>query len=317
MRTLSLSLHQGISSALLYIGVCLAVLLLNPNATYATTLSPALQELEAQRGQTVEASVSVLNTSTADQTYYLDVMNFRASEDGDSPVFIPNDEDASGLVEWIQLASSSVTVPAGSSGDVLFSIVIPNDVASGGYYGALTVSNAPSDVIATNGAIVEAKTASLVLLTVLGETNRQAALLDFGQDDSSLRGFLQGEFSYRVQNQGNVHVLPKGTITFTDLFGRVIDQVDANETESRVLPGTTRRYTVSVDSRVQGWLQTISQQMRVFAFGPVTATLELDYGESVLTAETSFILIPWQLLLSVVGLLAVLWGAFMIGRKQR
>ncbi len=263
----------------------------------AASLSPALQEIEASRGEVVDRVLHVINTEEVPQTYYTGVLKFKASDETSSPSFIPYDEDHSGLPEWISLSVPQFQVPARSFVDVPFKIIVPMDVASGSYYAAVTISNAPSDVVASNGAIIEAKTASLILLTVKGETKLRAGLLDF---TSTLFGTktttIVGSYRYRVQNQGNVHFEPKGSIRFTDVFGRNLLEVDANALKSRVLPGTTRTYDVNVD-----------QSQKLLAIGPVTATLDLDYGgESRLQQSKTLWLISWPIISgSVVALLCV------------
>ena len=233
----------------------------------AASISPVLLEIEGSRGEVIDETIQIINTEETEQKYFTGVLKFEPSSDSSTPSFIPYNEDHSGLPEWIHFPISEIRIPARTRIDLPVQIVIPSDVSSGGYYAAITVSNAPSDVVASNGAIIEAKTAVLVILTIKGETRYEAGLLDFTSElFGTVSTSIAGKYEYRVQNQGNVHVQPKGTIRFTDVFGRNVLEVDANEVMGRVLPGTTRTYSVEVPDS------------RVIVLGPVIAELDLDYG---------------------------------------
>ncbi len=297
------------------------VAFLVPSAVLSASVLPSVLELEGDRSDLVSSSITIINPNDTDQTYFVDTMGFQADEDGQSPTFFEEEDEAQVLANWIRFNESQVVIPAHSQAEVPFEIFIPDSAQNSGHYAAITVSSAPYDVVASNGAIIEAKTAVLVLLSVGGvEMNAQAAILDLVEvGGKSMKSLPEGEFEFRVQNQGNVHVMPQGTLLLKDVFGRVLSSANINENEGRVLPGSTRTYSVSIESGVSGWLQTISEQMRLFSLGPVTAQLELEYaGNQRLSIELSaFTLVPWQLLSTLLGALVVLIGVFALGRRKR
>lgn len=278
----------------LFLSIYFVACVFMAGTAHATALAPSILEIEASQGEVAQQMFQIINTEAAEQVYYLGVLKFEASEDGSSPEFIPFDEDHEGLPEWIQFPVREVRVPSRTSVDVPFTISVPMDVVAGSYFAAVTVSKAPSDVVATNGAIIEAKTAVLVLLTVSGETRAQAQLLDFTSSKSSAS--LAGTYQFRIQNQGNVHIQPKGTVRFSDVLGRTILEVDANQDGSRVLPGSTRTFEVDV-----------SEEDAPFALGPVNATLAITYADGVsLKSTMTFWIVSWKVLGSLVGSLLVL-----------
>ncbi len=287
--------------------ICFVVLAWIPCAAFGATVAPALIEVSASRGETIESFFQVINASTTEQKYYLGVMKFEPTEGTGAPSFISYEKDRSGLPEWIDFQVNEFPVPANSKVDVPFTIAIPDDISSGGYYSALTVSNAPHDIVATNGAIVDAKTAVLVLLTVEGETNESAVLLDLVSDvEGKAVSSIKGEFVYRIQNQGNVHVRPEGVLRFKDVFGRQIYSQAVNEKQGRVLPSSTRTYKEEVDLGENSFLGALNFQMRTLLVGPVTAELDLKYGQQgQLFAKTSFWFVPWQLMISILILVIV------------
>jgi len=302
----------------IFVIACAGILLLTPLVSFGASISPSLIELEGTQEELLESSITIINADSADQTYYLDTIMFTANDETGSPQFISKDQEYSGLATWIEFSSDVVTVPAGSKGEVPFEVFVPDTADAGGYYAAITVSNAPEDVVATNGAIIEAKTAVLILLSIEGDTTVAAELLDFTQTEFASRSLVEGTYQYRIQNQGDVHILPTGSILLKDMFGRTLASVDANQAEGRVLPGTTRTYNVEIESSAQGWLETISAQMQSMAIGPISAVLSLEYGEEqTLNAQIdTFWIIPWQLLSTLIGILVLLMLAYRVGRRK-
>lgn len=266
----------------------------------AFSVAPATIELAGVRGETVEGTIRLINDSAAERTVYLSALKTASREDGSAPVFFPYEEDHSGLPEWV-VFPPSVRLSANTKTDITFSVVIPSDVASGGYYGAILFSDVPAPIVETNGATIQANVATLLLLTVEGETRIAAPLLDFTRYGNQAVSNVNDIFyRFRVQNQGNVHVAPLGVVRATDLFGRTIRQVDANPERSRVLPGVTRTFEGAFGTgKVCTFFECARLQFQTLAIGPIQVTLDATTGDSVLADSFTVWVFPWQALLSV------------------
>ncbi len=295
-------------------------ILLMPGMVSAASISPSLIESSIGRGGQAEETITIINTSSTEQTYYLDVIEFSATDTGGEPQFISTQDIEPEHLRWIVFPSDVITVPAASQGEIPLKISIPSSVGSGGYYAALTISPTPEELIASNGAVVEAKIAVLLLITVEGETTERAELLDFSSDNSDRwLSSLNLGMSYRIQNQGNVHVLPKGTVKVIDIFGRTILVQDANVTLGRVLPASTRTYKVGVsDGDSEGWYELINAQAKLGTMGPVTVRLDLTYGldDEVLSSSVRFWVVPWQLMVSITLLASAILGLYRLGGSR-
>lgn len=288
--------------------LCAAAVLWIPSFVSAFAVSPATLDLSASRGETVQQTVSVINNGAAEQTYYFGTMSFVPDETSGIPQFLSSDNDRSGLAGWIVFPVSNVAIPAGTKVDVPFEVTVPGDVESGTYYAAVTVSTAPSEIVASNGATIEAKTAVLVFLTVEGETVSKFALLDFtSPDEGGMESRLYVPYAFRVQNQGNVAFVPDATITLTDMFGRVVTRTNANGELARVLPETTRTFEGVLAGGPDGFWSVVRQQVSLFAIGPVTATLDLRAGDQAETTSFSFWMFPWQLIVTAAGAVLLAW----------
>ncbi|MFH1404850.1 MAG: hypothetical protein ABIH21_02010 [Patescibacteria group bacterium] len=270
-----------------------------PVGVKAIAVSPAIIELSANRAAVVESTFKLINTKNFEQTYYLKAINFEQNDDFGTPKFL-NDDKTTGLPSWVQFPYRQISVPASTKIDIPFNVIIPSDVEFGSYWGAVMVSDAPYEIVQTNGVSVSAKTAILVFLTIEGNTVKNAALLDFVSDDVGVfKTKVNTSFQYRLQNQGNVYLEPKGEVVAKDMFGRVLASVSANENANKLLPKSTRTYEGEIASD------------SMFVIGPVTISLNLNenVGEFPIIAEYSFWVVSW----GAVGIIALLFLLIVLG----
>ncbi|MEI6511464.1 MAG: hypothetical protein WCO25_05520 [Candidatus Uhrbacteria bacterium] len=285
---------------------CAVVLLWMPFRALAFAIAPATLDLSGKRGETIKDTIAVINNGSAEQTYYLGTLKFVPGETS-TPSFIPFETDHSGLPEWIAFPVKIVSIPANTKVDVPFTVTIPQDAASGTVYAAITVSTSPSQVVASNGATVEAKMASLLFVTVEGETVEKLALLDLSSSNAADGPFdLARQFVFRVQNQGNVASVPTGTITLTDALGRLVASQPINVEGGRVLPMTTRSFSGSIGPNPVGFVESVRSQIANFAIGPIHATLVIESGSQALTKSFSYWTFPLHLLLTAAMAVVIL-----------
>ncbi|TAK04249.1 hypothetical protein EPO34_03850 [Patescibacteria group bacterium] len=270
--------------------------MLTPVAARAFSVSPAIIDLSATRGTVASTSITITNADAREKTYYLQAIAFEPREDADAPRFLPREEGTAGLSEWISI-EDRVRVPAGGKLTVPVKAAVPMDALPGTHYAAITVSDAPYDVVASQGAPIQARVAVLLFLTVEGGTAK-AALLDFLPDPAgAIRENTSHRYALRIQNQGDVVVIPVGTVETRDLFGRVVASAQVNGEGKRVVPGSTRTFEVIVPEKG-------------LALGPVTATLKLTYAsdQPALSSSDSFWVFPWPVVIlsAFVGLMGLM-----------
>ncbi|MFH1253365.1 MAG: hypothetical protein V1664_03485 [Candidatus Uhrbacteria bacterium] len=285
---------------------------------FAIGIAPATIELTGDPGSVLKQEITVINTKDAEQTYYLNTRKFTAQGDeSGTPKFVPSEEN-SDLVNWLSFSSQAVIVPARSFAKIPFSISVPFGTPAGSYFVAVTVAENPSEIVAANGATIQAETASLIFLTVNGETNLAGQLLDFQVDPVDTNQILS-TYKYRVQNQGNVYFAPQGTITLKDIFGRTILTADANQQAGRILPNSTRTFNgVLGQNNQESFFTLLKHQFSVFTAGPITAYLEINIGESgpTITATDSFWYIPWELFSMLILAILIILIAYGLVRMK-
>lgn len=284
--------------------------LLSPALVQAFSASPSTMDIEAGRGEKIDRQFTVTNTSSKDQTYYFGTLKFVPVGDSGSPQFIPFEKDHAGLPEWIQFSAPSALIQANSKQDIPFSVVIPADSAAGTFYAAVTISTAPAEIIST-GATVEAKTALLLFLTVKGTTTEKLALINFGSgNNQGIRTLPPKEFTATFQNQGNTLLIPEGTITIRNIFGKGVQTLIVNPEKGRLLPNANRLYQTPwrTENQADGFLRKAEQEWNEFHFGPYKAHLVLTYGsegKNTVSGEYTFWIVPWHALLLGGGILLI------------
>ncbi len=285
-------------------------LLIAPSITSAVTISPPIIELDAARGDVINQTLKVRNESSTSMTYYLSAERFIAGGEEGAPEFVGEDI---GLATWIKFPFNSINIGPGETVEVPFQIVIPSYASPGGNYAAVFLSTVPPE--AEQGASqvsIASRIGTLILVRIAGEVNEDAKIADFSTGADSYLS-LPVDFNIRVENDGNVHVKPMGSITIKNMLGSVAGNVQVNEKGGNVLPEQIRKFESS-------WIKNPNatdantfwgkymQEKENYAFGRYTAELVLNYGTAgkLMTASTSFWVIPWHIIIVNLLILIIL-----------
>lgn len=289
----------------------------------ALTVSPVKLELRGDPGVTVGGTFQLMNEQDSTLTFYVSYANFEAEGETGVPHFTEGSED---LATWIRLVPNemnSVTLEPGQTMDIPYEVLIPEDAAPGGHFGAIFWGSSPVNGESAEALAVGAKVGILMFLTVNGEIGEAGGLLEFGivDDQSSFEG-LPVPFYYRLQNAGSDRVIPQGTLAIKNFLGITTDVVTLNTGESNVLPTTIRRFEEVwgeelVDENT-GFLDTAKAQWEQFAFGYYTAELEMTYGSNPtpIVSSVGFWVFPWQLLCLTFGFGIVALSLFVFVLKR-
>lgn len=293
----------------LFIAILIASLAL-PLASNAITVSPPIIELDAARGDVINQMIKVRNETNAAATYYLSTEKFVAAGESGSPQFVTGGEDVD-LVSWIKFPYDTISLAAGQTVEIPFSIVVPSYASPGGHYAAIFLSTVPPAAQGAGSQVsIAAKIGTLVLVKIAGEVKEVAEVSEFDTQAKSYSS-LPVDFTIGIKNSGNVHVKPIGSILIKNMFGAVAGKVAVNEIGSNVLPDQNRKFTASWVKNPNAvgaktfWGKYMEQKEN-YAFGKYTADLSLAYGTAgkTLVASTSFWVIPWNIIL--VNLLIVI-----------
>ena len=207
------------------------------------TISPAFQELIINRGDNVlSAEFSVSNNDTTPANFRLSAIDMGTLDETGGVAFTGLSADYQtkyGLAKWIKLAQREITVLPKTSANIKFKIVDDGTLSPGGHYGAIVVKRQGAQATASNQITLSPEAASLLFVKKI-DGARYAMELDSLQIDGAVWRLPQ-QVKLNFSNSGNVHVVPRGTVTIKDRMGRVVSRGVINDNSSMILPEHTRQ----------------------------------------------------------------------------
>ena len=267
----------------------------------ALKVSPVRMDVPADPGTTHKVDVFIQNLTSVPADLKVVVNDFMASSDetGTPRVILDDDQFAPShsLKQFVQ-PIGNITVAPGEQRTVKVTIVVPKDAAGGGYFGAIRF--APANPNGDKIVNLAASVGTLVLLKVNGDIREELKIASFDVRRNGKAGWFfttPNNLSsvVRFENSGNVHVEPFGTVQLKR-FGKVTSHYNINDKDPRgnVLPDSIRRF----ENNLVG----------LSPFGKYTLEGNFGYGTSgqLLTAKTTFYVIPLTLLIIGLMLLAFL-----------
>ena len=279
-----LTLSIGMSTALL--GAFPAAAQTDAGKTIA--ISPLTFEITANPGDVITNALRVFNPGEDTVAVAVHVEDFSPSgETGQAVVSAPESTTYS-IVSWTSIENSELVLGPKEQAIVNHTIRVPFNAEPGGHYGAITAEVRSGAVTGGTGIAVSQKVASLLLVAVAGDVQESLTISDFVGPGNVVLDASAVKFASRFDNQGSVHLKPRGFVTITDTFGREIATVALDQ--KNVLPGSKRVIETT-------W------QPEGFVIGRVNAQLTAIYGSTnePLAATTSFWVIPMRIVGPVGG----------------
>jgi hypothetical protein len=269
------------------------------NQQITLSVSPTVFELSANPGEVIDNTFRIVNGTEQDLLLSATPKNFLANDELGG-VNLTEDETSFTLSSWIEVEPAQIGLVGRGSQDFKFTISIPADAEPGSHLGAIIVQTNPQDVGGT-GASVAQEAGPLILVKVAGDISEEASIVDF----TTTKSFYENPpitFQTRVQNNGNVHFKPSGTISIKNMFGNEVTNI--NLTEQNILPTTIRMLE--------------NEWSPGFSVGRYTAELTLIYGpnDTIVTAQTSFTIFPYKVLVPLfIGVILLVF--FLIRYRDR
>lgn len=269
-------------------------------------IKPATIERTADPGEVQDHTVEVTNLSSARQVYYLFTRDIVAVSDGGTPIFAEEGQEKSGfeLTEWVTLDTQEITLDPGEATTIGVTIAVPDNATPGSHFGAVFVSMTPPRM-RQSGASVGYDVANIISIRVAGDAIESAQIRSFSTDNY-IHGESKVNFKARVENKGTVLVRPTGPLEVFNMFGKRVALITFNESKAGIFPFTTREFSVEWEDEGPG-------------FGRYQAILSLVYGDqgrhSTITSTLSFWILPMNIIMPAVGVLAVLLIGSYVGVK--
>lgn len=297
------------------LGAVVLGMLIAIQPAHALTLVPPSLEFSGTPGQTIATKVKLFNETNEVITQYSSTANFQAKDETGTPAFDPESEVVD-LASWIALEKGPFTLQPGERLEIPVSINIPADAEPGGHYAGVFFSMQPAGAPNEAGQVgITTKLGTLVLVRVEGVIREAGKVVTFESGDA--KTFYTRppvDFVLRIQNEGNVHFRPTGTITIRNGIGGTTTTLTMNSQQGAVLPGSIRRFDNTWEKHLNdaergNFFEEIAGEWRNFAFGPYTATAAISYGQADdkhFNATFSFWVFPWRIMLVSILVLALL-----------
>lgn len=278
-------------------------------------ISPPLIDIRVDPGQKVTTKIKVRNVTKETLVVEAEYNDFVSSgEDGQPKILLKDDEESPySIKNWLSTIPSSTLAPQQQA---TFDVVIdvPKNASPGGHYGVVRYTGTPAGPEGS-GVTLSASIGTLFLVNVSGDVQESAKISDlFSARDGKKRSLFEyGPVGIvtKIQNTGNVHIKPKGTIRITNMLGNTVQENQFNPKGGNVLPQSTRKFDELINKKL--------------LFGRYTIQADITYGENntIISNQANFWVIPYKLIalliVLVVGIFfAVKWyNKFIVKRASK
>lgn len=204
--------------------------------------------------------ITLSNNTASDTVFSVSVVDFGTLDESGGVIFLGGGSDFEkryGLASWMRLGSERFIVPAGESEHIPVTIENRESLSPGGHYGAVLFQiKRGEDSFSPDGSSVVALDPSFAALVFVRKSGGAVERIDYkgvNSVESDIFGITDKLF-IRFQNAGNVHLVPRGRVTVTDVRGRVVRKGVINGESGRVLPESFRAYPVKLKTVAAAWL---------------------------------------------------------------
>ena len=289
--------------------------------------SPLPILLTVKPGTTATTDLRIKNGGPNTERLKIEMLKFGASGEEGQPA-LQDPEPGDEQFKWASFSETVFNADPNQWKTVKMTIKVPKTAAFGYYY-AVTFSRANKEAkVKDQRTALRGATAVLVLLEATSpNTKRSIKMVDF-VSKKGLYEYLPASFKVRLQNVGNIHAAPVGSV-FISKGDKPVGTVSINTEHGNILPNSFRIFETEWKDGFPHYVEEVENNQAVIdkkgqqkkhlvwnlgdigkvRFGKYTASVLMVYDDGKrdipLEAAVSFWVIPWRFLL-VVSLIATL-----------
>lgn len=217
--------------------------------TSGLTLSPPFKEITLKNEASQSSYfIEITNQTSKGQILYLSVVDFGSLNESGGVAFLGTEreilERKYSLASWVSLEKDTLEVESGKAQKIKVTIINKESLSPGGHYAAV-VATLNSGKEESRNISLNAAFASLIFVK---KTGGEIYRLDLIEKEIHSNLFnLPDKIDLRFQNRGNVHVVPRGTVTVADSKGTIISRGIINPESGIILPESFRLYQTVLD----------------------------------------------------------------------
>lgn len=214
-------------------------------------LEPAFQEVVISNSKPeVTTSIKIKNTTNQAETFEVFGIEFPSTQHFGSLQYLDFSQSAiKQQPNYLRFDANQFVVDPQKEREISLRISDRADLRPGGTYAAVVVRAVNKSATAQQ-PVLPAFASMLLIRKIDGEI-RNLSLTNLGGSKTAISVKIPDSVDVTFQNNGNVHLIPRGEIIVEDIFGRILKQGTLNEESFYVLPDTQR--TISVALHKSQW----------------------------------------------------------------
>ena len=221
------------------------------------TIDPFYQEITLDpKAPSKTYRVKITNNSSQPHIFKIKTADFGSLNETGGVAFIgvakPDLNYKYGLTPWLSLDEDLVSLDPGQTRQISFRVTKVDSLSPGGHYGAILVTTDTGSSEDKSKVQISPVVSSLILLKKIGG-EVYGIKLESADVKRSFLG-LPAKAAIRFANNGNTHIVPRGTVTITDMKGSIISEALINSESGYILPGNIRQLQSSLRDIKTAWL---------------------------------------------------------------
>jgi hypothetical protein len=237
------------------------------NIAFALNITPHKNVFSLDPGQEKNIILTLKNNKDIKQVFVTEIETYIANDkDGlpDLTTKINDLQSEQNLINWIIFLKNDkeilpkdfqIELEPKQEKKIKIKIKAPKNAFVGGHYGSIIFKQKQEQ---KSGINIFTRVPSLLLIKINGKEKYAGKVLDFNLQNKKLKKDQELIFNINFQNNGNIHVKPKGSIilfnkkneqiknifSFFDNSGKEIflNEIPINQSEGYVLPNSNRIY---------------------------------------------------------------------------
>ena len=280
--------------------LCLGVTPILAQGGLSIGVSPTSKEIKVNPGDTYSDEIVFWNLSQSTDTYNIYIRSFKQIQNQPGTAIILTEEEEKNAPysasKWITVDKERLILEPNKNTKLRYTINVPTDVTNGEYNAQIfLISKSESEARGT-ATFANLATGTPILIQVGDEFVENAELLRF-MVDKKIYERVDIDFLTQIKNLGDTHITPAGEIVIENIFRQEVARIPFNRNRQSLLRDNLGNY---IDNWSQSGYLSPSKRLTI---GPMRARILATYrslhpGFATLSAETTFWIIPWKLIIA-------------------
>lgn len=264
---------------------------------------------DAKPGGTLRDAIDVVNRSDRALELKIYASDAFTTESGVLDL-LPADQEPVDVGTWIGLDEEELTVPAGKTVTVPFTLTVPDNATPGDHTGGIVTSLVTGE---TDGQVsVDRRIGSRVMIRVAGDLRPELSVTDVQTSyGGTANPFSSGALhvTYTVTNTGNVRLAAHQTIGAAGPFG-LLGQATRPADLPELLPGDS----LTLDADLAGIWPTVRVDVEI-ALDPYASTGDVSAPPAI--GGAGLWALPWGQVVLLLAVAALIWLVILLRRRRK